>query len=115
MRNHGGSKIGEDNYKSLYLNIMAQDSSSILTLIETALGSLLAGGGAVKLFALYQKKRKDDAKDISDLSYKFRKSLEERIEKLEAQREEDEKKILELTRKVAKLEAENKILKANQK
>lgn len=92
---------------------MTQDSSSILALIQTVLASILAGGGAVKLYALYQKKRQDDAKDISDLSYKFRKSLEERIEKLENERKEDEKKILALTKKVAALETENKLLRKN--
>lgn len=92
--------------------------SSDLTILTHDIVAFLCGGGLLKLVSLYMKKRKeereekkDDAKSISDLSYTFRKNLEERLDKLEKDNEEKEKKILELSTKLAKFETENKILK----
>lgn len=79
--------------------------------VVAPLVAFLAGGGILQLLKLYGKKKKDDAKDISDLSYKFRKSLEDRLDKLEKENESKETQILSLVRKLAKFEAENVVLK----
>lgn len=95
------------------------ESSTLISLIETALASFIAGGGILKGIDYLQKRNKDNnskkdksknAKDISELSFAFRQNLQENISRLEGQAEIDEKEIIKLNSDVARLTAENRAL-----
>ena len=90
---------------------MQEDPSTWQTIIAEIV-TFAAGGGLFKLISLNNKKKKENVKNISDLSYTFRKNLEVRLDKLELENETKEKQILDLATKLAKFETENKLLKA---
>ena len=89
--------------------------SSTTEMIIAEIVTFAAGGGLFKLLAYNGKRKKEDAKDISELSFTFRQSLENRLTKLEKENQEKEQQILELATKLAKFETENKLLKAKVK
>jgi len=94
------------------------ESSTLISLIETALASFLAGGGILKGIDYMQKRNSDtkskkgskSARDISELSFAFRENLKANVERLEAEAKGYEAEIINLNREVAKLTAELKAL-----
>jgi hypothetical protein len=99
---------------------MPNINNDILTTIGTGLASFLAGGGLLKTLAAYYKNDSENAKSISDLSFKVRKGLQKDLEIERKSNEEKDSKILELSVDKAKLEEQlkgikDKLKEANEK
>ena len=95
------------------------ESSTLISLIETALASFIAGGGILKGIDYLQKRNRDNkskkgssknAKDMSELSFAFRENLQVQVKQYQEEAKEDEQEIIKLNRDVARLTAELKAL-----